>query len=116
MKQASVMHYMIMIKKSLKDNPPAKRQVKFTQANKSKNKDTSNNISSSTSNYQQPSKQKGKSAKSNKGGMVKQVTDTNHLPPGYLSTIEEDDEQQGFQYCLFRVLIGAILKTTMQLV
>ena len=39
---------------------------------------------------------KGRGGKRKQGGRVNQVTDVNQLPPGYVPTPEEEDEDKGF--------------------
>ena len=79
------------IQKASKENSSNKTQVKFNQSH-SKNK-SQNNVQS----FKQSSNKKGRSGIRNQGGRVSQVTEVNQLPPDYVPTPEEEDEDQGFQ-------------------
>ena len=87
MRQASVGQE----QKASKDTSSNKTQVKFSQLN---NKNKSQN---KRQNSKQSGNKKGRGGKRNQGGRINQVTDVNQLPPGYVPTPEEEDEDQGFQ-------------------
>ena len=56
---------------------------------------------SNNCNSKQPgNNQEGKGTKRNQRGRVKQVIYTNQVPPGYLQTAEDNNEEKGFQYGL----------------
>ena len=88
---------MMLIKTFFKDTSYG-NYVKYTQATKNSNQNPSsscnNNYNSNYNSKKQSDSQRVRGNKRNQGGQVKQVTDTNQTPPGYLPTVEYESSDE----------------------